>query len=94
MRALPIAVLFSLAACAPTTEELITEANISGDWTAVNARIAIEEEMYAEPLECGSHFILFCETSAIGESCGCVVEDDFNDWQRDLALRRGNNRRH
>jgi len=44
MRALQLLVLFLLPACAATTDELFMEANISGDFTAVNARLEAEAE--------------------------------------------------
>lgn len=90
MRALLLAVLYSLSACAPTTNDLFMKANSSGDWTAVNARLEVEEEMRAGPLECRSHFVLSCNSS----TCGCVPRADFDDRQRELAIRRSNNHRH
>jgi len=90
MRTLLLAVLFSLSACAPTTDDLFMNANSSGDWTAVNARLELEEEARAKPLECRSNFVLWCNAS----SCSCVPGADANDRQRELALRRGNNHRY
>jgi len=90
MRTLLLAVLYLLSACAPTMDDLFMMANSSGDWTAVNARLEVEEEMRAEPLECRSNFILWCNSS----SCSCMPGADITDRQRELALRRGNNHRH
>ncbi len=94
MRALPIAVFFLLSACAPTLDDLIVEANSSGDFTAVNARLEIDDKAQAGPTECGSHFILLCESSSHGEACGCAPSADFHDKQRELAVRRRNKRRY
>jgi hypothetical protein len=90
MRALLLAVLYLLSACAPTMDDLFMKANNSGDWTAVNARLQVEEEMRAKPLECRSNFILWCDSS----SCSCVPKADFSDRQRELAVRPRNNHHH
>ena len=93
MRALSLAVLFFLSACAPTLDDLIMNASNNGDWTAVNAKIAAEEESRAEPLECRRNFVLWCESSSSGETCGCEPIANFDERQRELAIRRGINRR-
>jgi len=89
MRTLPLLVLFLLPACAPTTDELFIKANISGDWTAVNARLETEDE--PQPANCRDGFIPVCEVSNI-ETCTCVPNYRFHDRQRELRIQRGNNR--
>ncbi len=90
MRTLLLAVLCLLGACAPTTNDLFMRANSSGNWTAVNARLEVEEKMRTEPLVCRSNFILWCNSS----SCRCTPKADFEDRQREISFRRGNNHRY
>ena len=86
MRTLPLLVLFLLSACAPTTDELFIKANISGDWTAVNARLEAEDE--PQSVNCHDGSVLVCKTSRV-EACTCELKVQFHDRQRDLQIRRG-----
>ena len=92
MRTLLLAVLIFLSACAPTMDDLKMEANISGDWTAVNARLDAEEEIRFEQTECGRRFIPICDSRS--EACKCVLRDEFAHQQREAALRRVLQQRH
>jgi hypothetical protein len=92
MRALLLTASIFLSACAPTTNELILEANISGNWTAVNARMDAEDENESGPMECRDSFILACASG--GESCTCVLTARFEEQRRDMAIQRGMNRNH
>jgi hypothetical protein len=94
MHALPLVFLLFLCACAPTMDDLILEANLSGDWTAVNSRIARDVENEIESQECRSDTVRFCENSLTAASCTCVPEYHFDDRQRELAIRRRFDRRH
>ena len=90
MRALLLLVLFMLPACAATTDELFTEANISGDFSAVNARLEAEAEDQEEmrPAKCRGPSVLVCETSHV-ETCSCVPTVQFHNQQRDAFVQRG-----
>jgi len=92
MRTLLLAVLIFLSACAPTMDDLKMEVNISGDWTAVNARLDAEEEIRFEQTECGRRFVAICDSRS--EACSCVLKDEFEHQQRELAFRRVIERRH
>lgn len=92
MRTLLLAVLIFLSACAATMDDLKMEANISGDWTAVNARLNAEEEIQFAQTECGRRFIAICGSRS--EACKCVLRDEFEHQQQELALRRVIERRH
>jgi hypothetical protein len=85
MRTLPLLVLFLLPACAPTTDELFIKANISGDWTAVNARLEAEDE--PQPANCRSGSVPVCETSHV-ETCTCVQSAQFFDRFRESHTQR------
>ena len=90
MRALPLLVLFLLPACAATTDELFTKANISGDFSAVNARLEAEavNETGTPPANCRSGSVLVCETSHV-ETCSCEPITQFHDLQREVFIQRG-----
>jgi hypothetical protein len=88
MRALPLLVLVLLPACATTTDELFTEANISGDFTAVNARLEAENEEMIRPANCRAGSVLVCEPSRV-ETCSCVPTVRFHDLQREVFIQRG-----
>ncbi len=47
MKALSILSLFLLFGCAPSTQDLIEQAHLTGDWSFVNKRIEAEEKQYA-----------------------------------------------
>ena len=47
MKALSILLLFLLFGCAPSTHDLIEQAQLTGDWSLVNKRIEAEEKQYA-----------------------------------------------
>jgi len=88
MRALPFFVLFLLPACATTTDELFTKANISGDFTAVNARLEAENEIETGQPNCRGGMVLVCET-AHAETCSCVPNHRFHDRYGESLTRRG-----
>ena len=91
MRALHLLVLLLLPACAATTDELFTKANISGDFTAVNARLEADDEPPSANCRDGS--VLVCETSHV-ETCSCVSNDRFHDRYKELRIQRGNKNRY
>jgi len=67
-----VLVMFSVSACASNLNELIAEANQSGDWTAVNQRLDRQEAVRAEQQFCSSRHTLYCRTVLDDTSCACV----------------------
>ena len=70
-----ILVIFSVSACVSTMDELFTEANQSGDWSAVNRRLDKEAAREQQPV-CRSDKLLFCETFFGETSCACISKRD------------------
>lgn len=67
MRSLIIAIFLLTTGCASSTNDLIKEAHVSGDWTAVNHRLEVEETREHSKPSCGDGLILMCTTR-----CECV----------------------
>lgn len=67
MRSLIIAIFLLTAGCASSTNDLIKEAHASGDWTAVNHRLEVEESRENSNPSCGVGSILMCTST-----CECV----------------------
>ena len=67
MRALIILVGLLTAGCASSTNDLIKEAHETGDWAAVNHRLAAEESRENSSPSCGEGLILMCTSR-----CECV----------------------
>lgn len=67
MRALMIAIALLMAACASSTSDLIKEAHETGDWEAVNHRLAAEDLRENVSSACGDGLIMMCTSR-----CECV----------------------
>jgi len=67
MRALFVAIALLATGCASSTNNLIKEAHESGDWTAVNHRLEVEETRENFKPSCGDGLILMCTST-----CKCV----------------------
>ena len=65
-----------LSGCATTsTHELIEQAQLSGDWTAVNARFAALDQAEAQSRQmCPSGTKPWCVEHVGKESCSCVSD--------------------
>lgn len=67
MRSLIIAIFLLTTGCASSTNDLIKEARESGDWTAVNHRLELEEKRENANPSCGDGLVLMCTST-----CECV----------------------
>jgi hypothetical protein len=67
MRALIFAIALLTSGCASSTNDLIKEAHETGDWAAVNHRLAAEETRENSSPSCGDGLILMCTSR-----CECV----------------------
>ncbi len=76
MRIWGVMVLFLLIGCATRTPlaELEAEAEITGDWTAVQKHMKIDRHMNRVRLEpdCPHGGVLVCHKKGERENCGCV----------------------
>ena len=72
-----------LGACAPTTSELFVKANSSGNWTAVNQRLAQEDEGGREN-SCREGLVLVCEGQHAA-SCQCEAASRFDEARIERA---------
>lgn len=66
MKYLPV--LFFLLACVPSTQVLIEQAHLTGDWSLVNKRIAAQERREAPPA-CAWPLVELCKGHF---GCECV----------------------
>ncbi len=87
-----VLVMFSVSACASNLNELIAEANQSGDWTAVNQRLDRQEAAREEQQICGSRHTLYCETILDDSRCACVSNAALWDSTSEIARRQRGNR--
>lgn len=65
----------SLVACAPapTLDDLVYQANISGDWSAVEKReLLVEKRRARQGLTCSQGQVAYCESRGASERCQCV----------------------
>ena len=77
MKAIGILSLFLLLGCAPSTQDLIEQAHLTGDWSFVNKRIEAEERRKAERgPSCPRGTIGWCEISFGDKRCSCVRNAD------------------
>ena len=67
MRALIFSIALLTAGCASSTNDLIKEAHETGDWAAVNHRLAAEETRENFSPSCGGGLVLMCTSR-----CECV----------------------
>ncbi len=76
-----------LAGCAPSMEKLTEEAEKTGDWTAVNARMAtIEKEKSLRPESCGRNERYWCDEANNREGCRCVDDEDAQEALRGMGF--------
>ncbi len=75
-----ILAMFLMSGCASSTNDLIKEAELTGDWTLVNNRMeAIERrEAMDQPL-CPIGTKLWCFSSLDREECSCVADSKGRD---------------
>lgn len=75
-----------MSACAQSRQDLIKQAQLTGDWTAVDKRIEAVARYEEENRQfCPRGTRLFCVKRIRDEQCSCV-----SDWQgRDMLKRLG-----
>jgi len=72
-RMLLISMCLFVSACASSTDTLISEAYLTGDWKAVDQRFAAEEKRRQASINyCGDREILICTTELGSSDCSCV----------------------
>jgi hypothetical protein len=80
MRLALILVLCLLVSCAERRpiEELEAEAEITGDWSAVDERRRMDRKMgrHIPDEQCGNGFALVCKSKGEEEVCGCISVRD------------------
>jgi len=82
VKALSILLLFLLFGCAPSTQDLIEQGHLTGDWSLVNKRIEAEERREERRKaergpSCPKGTTGWCEISFGDKRCGCVGNADF-----------------
>ena len=79
--------LFLLSACAPNTQDLIEQAQHTGDWSFVNKRIASLERLEPQHTQsCSRGMRRYCVRRMREEKCTCVSNSDFRDMLESLGL--------
>jgi len=80
LKALSIISLFLLFGCAPSTQNLIEQAHLTGDWSLVNKRLELIERRKAQrPQSCPTGTTAFCNNSSGDKNCGCVDNSEMRD---------------
>ncbi len=73
MKALSILILFVLIGCAPSTQDLIQQAHLTGDWTLVNQRVAAMERREAQRSQpCPRGGVKICNSRFGDNKCTCA----------------------
>jgi hypothetical protein len=79
MKLAGILIFCLLVGCAskPSLEELEAEASITGDWSAVEKREAMNRRMSVQTeRQCETGFMLICNKRSAKEICSCVRPAD------------------
>jgi len=86
-----ILAMFLLSGCASSTNDLIKEAQLSGDWTLVNRRMdAIERREAQDQTSCPIGTKLWCFSRLDREECSCVSDSKGRDrFESILGLQPG-----
>ncbi len=81
MKIATVFVLFLLVGCAgqPSMDELETQAFITGDWSAVEARErAIARRALRSGNYCPAGYVTYCDESFGGKRCTCLKRDSLS----------------
>jgi hypothetical protein len=71
---------FLISACATDTQDLIEQAQLTDDWTAVNQRVAALERLEPQhPQSCPRGTRKYCVRRMAQEKCSCIENADFRD---------------
>jgi hypothetical protein len=77
VKALALVSLFLLSGCAASTDDLIEKAHLTGDWTAVNQRMAaIERRRARNAPSCPGGSTQMCSNRFGDKRCACVRHAD------------------
>ncbi|MHC4355601.1 MAG: hypothetical protein ACYS0H_23115 [Planctomycetota bacterium] len=77
MKALALVSLFLLSGCAVSTDDLIEKAHLTGDWTAVNQRMAaIERRQARNAPSCPGGSTQMCSNRLGDKRCACIRNAD------------------
>ena len=75
-----ILALLLMSACAPSTHDVIEQAQLTGNWTLVNKRIAALERLEARSLQlCPLGEKRWCISRLGHEKCSCVSDSEGRD---------------
>jgi len=75
-----ILAIFLLSGCAPSTHDLIEQAQLTGDWSFVNKRIeAIERRETQAQQSCPRGTKRWCIRRIRDEKCSCVSDSEGRD---------------
>jgi hypothetical protein len=75
-----ILAMILLSGCASSTNDLIREAQLTGDWTLVNSRMeAIERRDAQDQPSCPAGTKLWCSSHLDREECSCVGDSKGRD---------------
>ncbi len=81
MKIATVFVFFLLVGCAaqPSMDELETQAFITGDWSAVEARErAIARRALRSGKHCPAGYVTYCDESFGGMRCSCLRRDSLS----------------
>ena len=94
MRFILILILITASACVASTDELMAEANRTGNWDRVNDRFAAEDERQAVLPACRGGTVLLCESNLGEETCACTKMDRINFGGNTIGNRAAINEAH
>ena len=82
-----ILAMFLLSGCATSTQDLIEQAQLTGDWSFVNKRMATLERLKPQhPQSCPRGTKRWCMNSPGHEKCSCVSASEGLDMFDALGL--------
>ena len=82
MKSLTVVLLILLMGCTarPPLEELVAEAELSGDWSRVEQYKRMNKSMNRVDGEdaCANGFVLLCRTKSQQSECACVKQEKYS----------------
>jgi len=83
-----ILAMFLFSGCALSTQALVEQAQLTGDWSLVDKRyVAIERHEAQRPQSCPGDMTAWCVKNLRKQSCSCLSNSEFRDkldslWSR------------
>ena len=75
-----ILAMFLFSGCAPSTQALVEQAQLTGDWSFVDKRYdAIERREAQRPPSCPRDMSPLCVKRLGKQSCSCLSDSEFRD---------------